>query len=80
MWTLPHTIFSELFQVRQWLLKLDASLPGKLGKLGEWLYHAEKLMRKKEEVTDNYDQMATYYADLAKEHRVRTRNFMFYKH
>ncbi|GFR66525.1 nesprin-1, partial [Elysia marginata] len=56
-------------KVRQWLLKLDASLPGKLGKLGEWLYHAEKLMRKKEEVTDNYEEMATYFAELAKEHR-----------
>ncbi|GFO48198.1 nesprin-1, partial [Plakobranchus ocellatus] len=56
-------------QVRQWLLKLDASLPGKLGKLGEWLYHAEKMLRKKEEVTDNYEEMATLYGELAKEHR-----------
>ena len=28
-------------------------------------------MRKKEEVTNNYDEMATYFAELAKEHKVR---------
>ncbi|XP_035824390.1 nesprin-1 [Aplysia californica] len=56
-------------QVHLWLLKLDSSLPGKLGKLGEWLYHAEKLLRKKEEGMENPDDMAALYAELAREHR-----------
>ncbi|CAL1544282.1 unnamed protein product [Lymnaea stagnalis] len=55
--------------VRQWLLKLDASLPGKLGKLGQWLYEAEKLLNKKEDTTNNPDDMAALYADLAREHK-----------
>uniref|UniRef100_A0A2C9KCB0 Calponin-homology (CH) domain-containing protein n=1 Tax=Biomphalaria glabrata TaxID=6526 RepID=A0A2C9KCB0_BIOGL len=55
--------------IRQWLLKLDASLPGELGKLGQWLYEAEKLMNKKEETNDNLDKMAALYLDLAQKHR-----------
>ncbi|KAH9507324.1 hypothetical protein Btru_056910, partial [Bulinus truncatus] len=56
--------------VRQWLLKLDASLPGELGKLGQWLYEAEKLMNKKEETNENLEKMAALYLELADQHRV----------
>lgn len=54
---------------RLWLQKLDSSLPGKLGKLGQWLYKAEKLLKKQEEVTDEANKMVVLYAELAQEHR-----------
>lgn len=56
--------------MRQWLEKLDACLPGKLGKLGQWLYGAERLLRKKEETTDDIDKMMVLYDDLIHEHKV----------
>lgn len=46
------------------------ALPSKLSKLGEWLYEAEKLLRKKEEMCNNPDEMAAVFAELAREHRV----------
>ncbi|KAK6181528.1 hypothetical protein SNE40_009363 [Patella caerulea] len=56
-------------RTRLWLLKLDTSYPGKLGKFGRWLYEAESLINKYEETFDNPDDMASYFGELLAEHK-----------
>ncbi|BFZ08024.1 hypothetical protein BsWGS_11063 [Bradybaena similaris] len=56
-------------QVKLWLRKLDSFLPGKLGKLGHWLYTAEEMLSKEESTSDNAEDMTVVYDKLILEHK-----------
>nr|KAG5692778.1 hypothetical protein BaRGS_009394 [Batillaria attramentaria] len=56
-------------QTRRWLLKLDASLPGRLGKFGEFLYQAELLLLKEKELLANPDDNMQQLAEVLREHK-----------
>ncbi|CAG5128720.1 unnamed protein product, partial [Candidula unifasciata] len=56
-------------QVKLWLRKLDSCLPGKLGKLGHWMYEAEEILCKEESTSDNAEDMAAMYDKLTQEHK-----------
>ena len=57
-------------QTRLWLWKLDASLPGKLGKFGDWLNQAEEVLEQEEELLENPDEMAAQLGNILQEHKV----------
>jgi hypothetical protein len=57
-------------QTRLWLLKLDASLPGKLGKFGKWLYDAETLLRREDKLLVSPDDHLQQLAEVLREHKV----------
>ncbi|XP_076442566.1 muscle-specific protein 300 kDa-like isoform X3 [Babylonia areolata] len=56
-------------QTRLWLLKLDASLPGKLGQFGRWLYDAEKLLISENELLAEPDENLQQLADVLRQHK-----------
>lgn len=58
-------------QTRMWLWKLDASLPGKLGKFGDWLNQGEELMEQLPDLEKDHASLAEDYAKLCEEHKVR---------
>lgn len=58
-------------QTRLWLWKLDASLPGKLGKFGDWLNQAEEILEQEEEFLENPEEMAAQLGNILQEHKVR---------
>lgn len=58
-------------QTRMWLWKLDASLPGRLGKFGDWLNQAEEIMESQPEELEGHEEMANQLSKLAGDHRVR---------
>lgn len=58
-------------QTRLWLWKLDASLPGKLGKFGDWLNQAEEVLEQEEEILESPEEMATQLGNILQEHKVR---------
>lgn len=55
---------------QRWLLKLDLSLPGRLGQFGQWLYNAERLLEKREQQVDEAEEMAVQMTNLIGEHKV----------
>ena len=57
-------------QTRLWLWKLDASLPGKLGKFGDWLNQAEEILAQEEEILENPEEMAAQLGNILAEHKV----------
>ena len=57
-------------QTRLWLWKLDASLPGKLGKFGDWLNQAEEMLEQEEELLENPEEMAAQLGNILQEHKV----------
>lgn len=57
-------------QTRLWLWKLDASLPGKLGKFGDWLNQAEEILEQEEELLENPEEMAAQLGNILQEHKV----------
>ena len=59
-------------QTRLWLWKLDASLPGKLGKFGDWLNQAEEILAQEEEILENPEEMAAQLTNILAEHKVRS--------
>ena len=59
-------------QTRRWLLKLDASLPGKLGQFGKWLYEAERLLLREGELLTNPDDNLPQLAEILRQHKVGT--------
>jgi len=59
-------------QTRLWLWKLDASLPGKLGKFGDWLNQAEEILEQEEEMLENPEDMAAQLGTILQEHKVST--------
>ena len=65
-------------QTRLWLWKLDASLPGKLGKFGDWLNQAEEILEQEEEILENPEEMAAQLGNILEEHKVRL-NFCQYE-
>ncbi|KAK7104412.1 hypothetical protein V1264_019133 [Littorina saxatilis] len=56
-------------QTRKWLLKLDASLPGKLGQFGKWLYNAELLLLQEGELLSNPDENLQKLAEILRHHK-----------
>ena len=59
-------------QTRLWLWKLDASLPGKLGKFGDWLNQAEEILAQEEEILENPEEMAAQLGNVLAEHKVKS--------
>lgn len=57
-------------QTRRWLLKLDASLPGKLGQFGRWLYEAESLLLKEGDLLANPNDNLQQLAEILRQHKV----------
>ena len=57
-------------QTRMWLWKLDASLPGRLGKFGDWLNQAEEMLEIEPEQNDDFAEMAEHILKLLNEHKV----------
>lgn len=57
-------------QTRKWLLKLDASLPGRLGKFGEWLYHAELLLLQEADLLVDPDKNHQAIIQILQKHKV----------
>lgn len=57
-------------QTRLWLWKLDASLPGKLGKFGDWLNQAEEILEQEEDLLENPEEMAAQLGNILQEHKV----------
>ena len=55
---------------RLWLWKLDSSLPGRLGKFGDWLNQAEEMLEQEEEMLENPEEMATQLGNILQEHKV----------
>ena len=60
-------------QTRLWLWKLDASLPGKLGKFGDWLNQAEEILAQEEEILENPEEMAAQLTNILAEHKVSSK-------
>ncbi|XP_025103982.1 nesprin-1-like isoform X4 [Pomacea canaliculata] len=56
-------------QTRKWLLKLDASLPGRLGKFGEWLYHAELLLLQEADLLVDPDKNHQAIIQILQKHK-----------
>lgn len=71
MWTELNTKWrSAARRTRMWLWKLDASLPGKLGKFGDWLNQGEEILEQQpEDVQDRHD-LAQKLAKLLQESTV----------
>ena len=57
-------------RTKLWLWKLDASLPGKLGKFGDWLNQAEDILEQEEELLENPEEMAAQLGTILQEHKV----------
>lgn len=57
-------------KTRLWLWKLDTSLPGRLGKFGDWVNRAEELLESEIPVLDDPEDTADNIAKLTHEHRV----------
>ena len=57
-------------QTRRWLLKLDASFPGKLGQFGRWLYEAESLLLREGYLLVNPDDNLQQVAEILRQHKV----------
>ncbi|XP_052236879.1 muscle-specific protein 300 kDa-like [Dreissena polymorpha] len=56
-------------QTRLWLWKLDASLPGKLGKSGDWLNQAEDILELEKEFLEDPNEMAMQLGKILQDHR-----------
>ncbi|CAG2199466.1 SYNE1 [Mytilus edulis] len=63
-------------RTRMWLWKLDASLPGRLGKFGDWLNQAEEMLEIEPENQEDHIEMADQLLKLLNEHKdfVQTKN------
>lgn len=57
-------------RTRMWLWKLDASLPGRLGKFGDWLNQAEEMLEIEPENQEDHIEMADQLLKLLNEHKV----------
>ncbi|KAK3089398.1 hypothetical protein FSP39_003323 [Pinctada imbricata] len=57
-------------RTRMWLWKLDASLPGRLGKFGDWLNQGEEVLAQEPEPPETHDHLAQEYARLCQESKV----------
>ena len=57
-------------QKRMWLSKLDSSLPGKLGKFGEWLNLAEEILEREEKKLESPEEMTAQLKSILLEHKV----------
>lgn len=64
-------------QTRLWLWKLDSSLPGKLGKFGDWLNQAEEILEQEEEILENPEEMAALLGKFLQDHKVCIDSFEF---
>jgi hypothetical protein len=71
MWNELNTKWCNVARrTRMWLWKLDASLPGKLGKFGDWLNQGEEVLEQQpENATDRLD-LAQQLAKLLQESSV----------
>jgi hypothetical protein len=58
-------------RTRMWLWKLDASLPGRLGKFGDWLNQAEEMLEIEPEQREDLMEMAEQIVKLLNDHKVR---------
>ncbi|XP_076463750.1 muscle-specific protein 300 kDa-like isoform X7 [Babylonia areolata] len=56
-------------QTRRWLLKLDANLPGKLGKFGRWLYDAEEMLRRERDLLAEPQDDPSQLAEAFRQHK-----------
>lgn len=56
-------------RTRMWLWKLDASLPGRLGKFGDWLNQAEEMLEIEPENQEDHIEMADQLLKLLNEHK-----------
>ncbi|KAH3846188.1 hypothetical protein DPMN_088486 [Dreissena polymorpha] len=56
-------------QTRVWLWKLGASLPGKLGKFGDWVNQAEEILELEEEFLESPNEMAMQLGKILQDHR-----------
>ena len=71
-WEKLETLWNETDEkTRLWLLKLDRSLPGKLGQFGQWLYDAETLLKAENKLLMNPDENLQPLAEILKQHKVR---------
>lgn len=57
-------------RTRMWLWKLDASLPGKLGKFGDWLNQGEEVLEQQPEDAQDRLELAQEFAKLLQESKV----------
>lgn len=57
-------------KTRKWLWKLDTSLPGRLGKFGDWLFNAEELLAEELEMLESHEEMAVQIGNFLQRHRV----------
>ena len=70
-WRKLKTRWTEVdAQGRQWLLKLDSSLPGKLGTFGHWLHDAETMLLDELALLANTDDNLPQLAEILRQHKV----------
>lgn len=70
-WEKLDTRWQEVDEkTRLWLLKLDASLPGRLGEFGRWLYKAESLLLREAKLLTNPHDNIPQLQEVIREHKV----------
>ena len=61
-------------QTRVWQWKLDNSLPGRLGQIGDWLYRAEDRLNKPHAVDDDAQRCVNMLITQIDDHKVSSYN------
>ncbi|KAL5008450.1 hypothetical protein ScPMuIL_014031 [Solemya velum] len=56
-------------KTRKWLWKLDTSLPGRLGKFGDWLFNAEEILAEELQMFESHEEMAAQIGNFLHKHR-----------
>ncbi len=64
----PKHVPCRVLQVWQW--KLDSSLPGRLGQIGDWLHRAEQLLDQPLTYTDLHQENADMLHKRLEHHKV----------
>ena len=57
-------------RTRVWQWKLDSSLPGRLGQLGDWLYRAEEMIEQEITSCDQHEDTANSIRSRLDDHKV----------
>ncbi len=57
--------------VQVWQWKLDSTLPGRLGQIGDWLYKAEELLNQELSYTDKHEDNAEMLRKRLEHHKVQ---------
>ena len=58
-------------RTRVWQWKLDSSLPGRLGQIGDWLYRAEEMLDAELKCAEQHEDTANLLSARLDEHKVR---------